>query len=167
MLVVGLRPITTNTFWIAAVTTIGLMVGAGLLSILQRLLKSPGGDRENFAEIASLSLPLRIFLVLIAGIVEEILYRGIGIGVGAEVLGNGVLAGIISTLAFVLAHFRWRPAHLLQVAVAGAVLSSAYLMTRNLWACIIAHLLVDGIGFVLVPSMIARRRNAVQVPENQ
>jgi membrane protease YdiL (CAAX protease family) len=154
---IGLGPITPRTFWIAATTTIGLMLGAGLLSVLQRFLKLPVGDRENFSEIADTSLSFRTFLVLTAGVVEEFMFRGVGIGVGAEVFGNGVLAAVLSTFAFVLAHFRWRLAHLLQVAMAGAVLSLTYLMTGDLWACIMAHLLVDGIGFLLVPALIARR----------
>lgn len=164
--VIGLGPITLRTIWIAATTTIGLMLGAGLLSVLQRILKLPVGDQENFSEIAATSLIFRIFLVLTAGVIEEFMFRGVGIGVGAEVFGNGVLAAVVSTSAFVLAHFRWRLAHLLQVAMAGAVLSLAFLMTGDLWACIIAHLLVDGIGFLLVPALIARRKAGGQFPES-
>ena len=163
---IGLGPITPRTIWIAAVTTIGLMLAAGLLSILQRILKLPVGDRENFSEVAAMSLFFRTFLVLTAGVIEEFMFRGVGIGVGAEVFGNGVLAAVLSTFAFVLAHFRWRLVHLLQVAMAGAVLSLAYLMTEDLWACIIAHLLVDGIGFLLMPALIARRKTVGRVPES-
>lgn len=161
---IGLGPITPRTILIAAATTIGLMLGAGLLLVLQRFLKLPVGDRENFSEIAATSLLFRTFLVLTAGATEEFMFRGVGIGVGAEVFGNGVLAAVLSTFAFVLAHFSWRLSHLLQVAMAGAVLSLAYLMTGDLWACIIAHLLVDGVGFMLVPALIARRKAVGRVP---
>jgi membrane protease YdiL (CAAX protease family) len=50
--------------------------------------------------------------------------------------------------------------------MAGAVLSLTYLMTGDLWACIMAHLLVDGIGFLLVPALIARRRKVGRLPES-
>ncbi|QUL37451.1 CPBP family intramembrane glutamic endopeptidase [Erythrobacter sp. JK5] len=165
-LAIGLRPITLSTLLFAAGTTICLIVAAGLLSVFQRLLKLPLGDRENFAEIATTSLSFRIFIVLTAGVMEELLYRGVGIGVGAEVFGNSISAAALSTTAFVLAHFRWRKAHLLQVAMAGTVLSLTFLMTGDLWSCIFAHLLVDGIGFLLMPVLVARRKAFRRKPES-
>lgn len=156
--VLGLKPLTLSTLWLAAGTSIALMAGTGVIAVIHRLLKIPLGDRQNFEAIAGKPLNLRIFVVLTAGVIEELLYRGIGIGLGAEVLGNPALAASLATAFFVFAHFRWRTAHLLQVLAAGAILSSAFVMTGNLWACMLAHLLVDGIGFLLMPALIARKK---------
>ena len=154
---VGLLSITDATVGVAALLIVCLFAAAGLLSVVQRLLGLPLGDHATFVEITSTPIPLRIFVVLTAGIVEEFLYRGIGIGVGMAVLGNSALAGFVSTFAFVAAHFRWRTSHLIQVALGGAILSVGFVLSRDLWACIIAHTTVDAIGFLLMPALLARR----------
>lgn len=123
------------------------MAAAALLSAIQRLRGLPIGDHSAYTEIIGTPLPFRMFLVLTAGIAEEVLYRG----------GSSALAAFVSTCAFVAAHFRWRTSHLVQVAAAGTILSVTYVAGSDLWAWIIAHTMVDAIGFILVLILLAER----------
>lgn len=135
-----------------------LMLTGGALTFVQRALGLPIGDKAAFDQIADKPASLRTFVVLTAGIIEELLYRGVGIGIGSVVLNSATAAVVVSVSAFVAAHFRWRPAHLIQVATAALVLSAIFLLTaHDLWACIFAHLLVDAVGFLIVPFVIEAR----------
>lgn len=99
----------------------------------------------------------RCFLVATAAVTEEVLYRAYAIGVGAVVLGSLWLACVVSVIAFTLAHFRWGLAHLLSVFVSAVVLTVLFVTTHNVWVCILAHAVVDGVGFLAMPAASARR----------
>lgn len=152
----GLVSITARSLVIALAIVFALAAGSAVVLFVQRRLGLPLGDKATYTRIAEAPLSLRAFAVLTAGVVEELLYRGIGIGVGDLLIGDAALAAVLSVIAFTAAHFRWQVAHLVQVAVAGAILSAAFLLTRDLWACVIAHLLVDALGFIVVPALRKR-----------
>jgi membrane protease YdiL (CAAX protease family) len=157
--IVGLSNPTVRSLEWGFAGAVGLIAVTGVTTLIQRALKLPIGDRDTFERIAALPLPRRVFLVLTASVIEEVLYRGVGIGVGTSIFGWIVPAAIISLAAFVSAHFRWRSAHLVQVMAAGAVLVELYIVTAgDLWSCIIAHLIVDGVGFILMPAILHSRR---------
>lgn len=154
----GLSVPTWSTLGWGIAAAVCLMVTGGLLTFVQRALGLPVGDKAAFDQIAATSLPLRGFVVLTAGFVEELLYRGVGIGIGTFVLNSATAAALISTIAFVAAHFRWRQAHLIQVAAASAILSVLFLLTHDLWACVLAHLVVDAMGFLIVPLVVRAKK---------
>jgi len=118
------------------------------------------GSPEQFRQLQNiLALPFghRCFLVVTAAVVEEVLYRGYAIGVGQHLLGSVWLACVVSVAAFTLAHLRWGLAHLLPVFISALVLTLLFAFTQSLWACIIAHAIVDAVGFLVVPVIMARR----------
>ena len=96
-----------------------------------------------------------------AAVTEEVLYRGFAIGVGAQILGNLTAAVGISLAAFVGAHFRWGLLHMASVLWAAVVLTALFLVTRDLWACIAAHGVIDLIGLVVAPAMLERRNSGL------
>jgi membrane protease YdiL (CAAX protease family) len=146
----GLAMPTQHTATAVGAGLVALLACGSLVALLQHVLGLPFGDREGFNRIAVRSWPLRLLVVVTAAVVEEVLYRGVGVGFGSQVVGGATVAAAISTLVFTAAHFRWSPAHLLQVFVAGTVLSGLYVVTGDLVACIAVHLIAD-LPILLVP----------------
>ena len=159
----GLANPTSSTFLDALVATIAILAVWPLVQRAQRWL---GGtlveQTEQFGKIAKLSVAYRVFLVLTAGVVEEILYRGFAIGFGARVLGGVWTAFAASLGVFTLAHFRWGVSHLLSVFWAGGALSLLFVVSNDLYACIVTHVLVDAVGLLLAPIAMARRADAAR-----
>lgn len=156
---IGLAEPTGRSLLWGVIGAAGLMVAASLLAVVQRAAKLPMGDNDAFQRITTLPTPHRAFVVLTAAVVEETLFRGVALGVGSQLFGGMGAAVAVSVGAFTLAHLRWSTLHLAQVAVAGAGFCALFLLTDgDLWACIIAHLIVDGIGFLAVPALLRRRR---------
>jgi membrane protease YdiL (CAAX protease family) len=107
--------------------------------------------------LAAVSLPLRIALVLTAGIAEEFIYRGFAIEELGEVLGSRWAAALASWVCFTIAHggrYGFSPALLLPGA-AGAMLTILYLWRHNLLACMLMHIIIDGVGIIVVPALMA------------
>ncbi len=93
-------------------------------------------------------LPLWVFVVIVlrAGIVEELFYRGYAIE-RLRALGAGRFASAaIPLLLFALGHFAGAWVDVLQPLVLGGILTAFYLWRRDLVANIIAHTLVDLVG---------------------
>jgi len=84
---------------------------------------------------------------------EEISYRGYLLNRAAD-LGNKSraaywIAVLFSAVLFGYGHYYKGPAGILDSGMAGVVLGAAYLLSgRNLWACILAHGLIDTVGVV-------------------
>lgn len=135
-----------------------MVLAAGLVATVQRAVGLPVGDREGFARISCLPLEKRAFIVITAAVPEEIIYRGCAIALGSAVFGSLWVAAALSVVAFTLAHFRWHASHLLAVFVTGTIMTALFLGTRDLWACMLAHFLVDAIGFLIVPALLKRRK---------
>ncbi|MBY0566547.1 MAG: CPBP family intramembrane metalloprotease [Hyphomonadaceae bacterium] len=155
----GADQLSADTLYWGLGGALAVLAASGLAIGLQRILKLPVGDRENFAEIAARPWPLRLFLVTTAAGVEELLYRGVGIGVGAALTGDTHLASALSLAAFTAAHLRWKWSHLPTVAAAGAVLTALFLVSGDLWACVLAHFVVDALGLLLAPAIMKARRS--------
>lgn len=123
-----------------------------------------GGTAHNAEALASLSaapLPLRLFLLATAGVAEEVIFRAVGIGALIAAGVSPAAAVAVSLAVFVLVHrSSWGAVHLLFVAVAGGLLTAAFLL-GGLWAAIVAHLVVDAPMFLAGQAM-ARRGPPVQ-----
>lgn len=86
---------------------------------------------------------------------EEIGYRGYLVNRAADATGRSKVAYWISVVAvavlFGYGHFYKGPAGIIDSGMAGLILGAAYLLSgRNLWACILAHGLIDTVGVVAV-----------------
>lgn len=107
-----------------------------------------------------LDLPFnhRCLVVVTAAVTEEVLYRGYAIGVGQLLLGSIWLACLLSVAVFTLAHFRWGFAHLVPVLLCTLAITILFVVTQNLFACIIVHAILDGVGVLVMPAIMARRQ---------
>lgn len=142
---------------------LGLMFGVlGILSVPLYILvaRRLGGTAHNAEALATLSaapLPQRLFLLATAAGAEEVIFRAVGIG-GLMAAGVPLAAAVAVPLAvFVLLHrSSWGAVHLLFVAVAGGLMTAAFLL-GGLWAAVLAHLIVDAPMFLAGKAMVRRR----------
>ena len=86
---------------------------------------------------------------------EEIGYRGYLLNRGADAGGRSKLAYWVAVAAasvlFGYGHFYKGPAGIIDSGMAGLILGAAYMLSgRNLWACILAHGLIDTVGVIAV-----------------
>ena len=132
------------------------------LYVQQRRGKQSERLKARYQALVGQPFGYRCFIVVTAAVTEEVLYRAYAIGVGAVVLGSLWLACVVSVIAFTLAHFRWGLAHLLSVFIAAAVLTALFAITRNVWVCILAHAVVNGVSFLAMPAASARRAARLQ-----
>ncbi len=138
-----------------------ILVAMALTSAALRAFGLPFGDKAGFDQILGLSFGYRLFIVITAAVQEEVLYRGGALTFGVDAFGSPYVAAMVAVAAFTLAHFRWRAAHLINVAISGTLLTALYLRTGDLFACMIAHFLVDAGGFLIAPALMRRRHKAV------
>jgi membrane protease YdiL (CAAX protease family) len=150
----GLSPLSWRAAAIAIGATAFLFVSWPLVQYVQ---KACGGDlieqSETFTNIANISFSYRLFLIVTAAVTEELLYRGYAIGIGQHLLGSVWLSTALSIIVFTLAHVRWGLSHLFTVFWGSLIFSCIFIYTQSLWACIIAHVCIDAVGFLLVPAI--------------
>ena len=105
---------------------------------------------------SSLALLPRWFLILDIIIVaagEEWLYRAYAIERLQALVGRPWLAGLLSLAAFGLAHLPlWGPGVALTTLVSGGIFTALYLWRRDITALILAHVITDLYGLVMVPT---------------
>ncbi|WP_193103765.1 CPBP family intramembrane glutamic endopeptidase [Brachybacterium sp. FME24] len=126
----------------AAELGLGLAIGAALISLSVGLIALLGGYRvTGFAESPQLLVPLAIGIG--AGVIEEVLFRGILLRVLEAWMGSWAALAITSVL-FGLVHLTNDGASILTalglVIEAGVLLGAAYLLTRRLWLAIGIHI---------------------------
>ena len=115
--------------------------------VIASLTHFKGG--ELGAALFKLPLWLVILVVVRAGLVEELFYRGYAIE-RLQLLGlNRYLAGAIPLLIFGFAHVTNGWANVAIALALGVILTAFYLWRRDLVANIIGHFLVDFISIVL------------------
>lgn len=91
----------------------------------------------------------------LAAFAEETVYRGYLTNRVGEIFGSSknawIVAAILVTLLFGLAHFPQGPTGIIENVIDGAILAALYFVTgRNLWAPIIAHGIQDTVDVVLI-----------------
>ena len=152
----GVRSVSIETLVLGVVTAVGTLVLFAVIGFIQRAMGLPNADIAMFARVTALAPLHKLFLVVTAGVTEEILYRGYAIGQGQVLFGSVWVAASLSLLVFTLAHLNWRASHLISVAVAGGAVTVLFVLSRDLNACILAHTLVDGVAVALMPGYLRR-----------
>jgi len=105
-------------------------------------------DESTIRELGGKPLWILALLALRAGVVEELLYRGLIIARGEEILGSASWPFAVSVAVFTVAHaFHWGLAHLLLVAMAGTILGLVFLWRRDLATNMVAHFVADMVMF--------------------
>jgi len=132
----------------------GLAIVVCTLIVLQvwSILASPEKRASLLDEFGSVSFlmphtpeELRAFYAVsvTAGICEEVIYRGFMI---AYLMAFGMpfwAAGLVSSVAFGLAHAYQGPTGILKTAAVGGTMALLYGLTGSLWAPIVAHAVMD------------------------
>ena len=140
---IGRTTIKSSLGWGAIIAVVCLVLAA----VIVALTHYSGG--ESGAALAKLPLWLVTVIVLRAGVLEELFYRGYAIE-RLEALGlNRFWAGTIPLFIFGVAHWTGGWANIVIALVLGAVLTLFYLWRRDLVANMIGHFAVDFIGNVL------------------
>ncbi len=92
----------------------------------------------------------RLLMVLRAAVVEEILFRGYMIERVRQLTGNTLLAITVSVATFTYAHLSgWGLVQLIPVFGSGVIFALLYVWKRDRPCNMIAHLITDGLGFLL------------------
>ena len=130
------------------------------------ILRVPGwlgqpGFKKTLANLQRLPVWYLLLAVLVAGTVEELLYRGFAIDRLAQLVGSDWLAVALVSALFGLAHvpsWGWAPA--LTTMFSGIVLAVFYLWHRDIVANILAHIVIDFVGIVL-PALLSKTKRTV------
>src|SRR5277367_590103 len=139
---------TTPVFGIAAAIVTVVLSGITAQAVYGALHQTSRASAEAAALIHG-SVVYALFVALRAGAVEELLYRGIAIEQIAAFIGSRWMAAVLAGALFIAAHalvFDWP--QLIPIAMATLVMTLLYLWRRDLWANMLAHVLVDAIGLV-------------------
>jgi membrane protease YdiL (CAAX protease family) len=152
---IGLRWPSWRSLLLGLLGFVVLSITYGLGTLLQATLHLPGTER-GLAQLLVLPVWLRVLLVVRAGVVEEILYRGYAIERIAWLSGSRWVGALVPLVVFSLAHVPfWGAAHLLVVLPAAVVLTCLYLWKRDLTVNMTAHFLADCVGILVVPLLSA------------
>ncbi|MDE3259262.1 MAG: CPBP family intramembrane metalloprotease [Gemmatimonadota bacterium] len=153
---VGIVPLTAESIGVGLVAGILISFIFPLMQVILekfRLADYGYGPAQIFAQ----PFWSRVEMVLQAGIIEEMLYRSFAIERVSELTGSLWVGALIPLVFFTLAHVRlWGSGHLITVLVVGSLFTLLYVWHRDVVMCMIAHIVVDGIGFLVVP-LIAQR----------
>lgn len=157
---IGVKPLGWSDFIGAALVVIASFVGAIGFQLMQRKLgiKNPEGAKLQ-QRVYSLSTPYRFFVVVTAAVVEEILFRGYAIGIGQYVWGSLEVAFAVSLFVFVVVHFSHGVIQLVTVCWIAFFMSLLFVLTNSLFACILAHFVIDAAGVLLTPWLASRQRS--------
>ncbi len=123
---------------------------AGILGIfhLVGISYGEGGESKRYENI---SLGVLTIVMIRAGVIEEICYRGFIIERLEKYTGNRLIYLYFPALLFGLVHYRQGIPGIIIATAAGLLLAFFYVRKRDLKANIIAHFLIDFIPNVLVP----------------
>jgi CAAX protease family protein len=111
------------------------------------------GFGEGVETFLALPLWFRIVAVTTAGIVEETLFHGYALTRLGALLGSYWWAAAIVVPTFALLHWpTWGPGPVLTFVIGGVVLTAIFILTRDLLAMIIAHVIADAMGLIIAPT---------------
>jgi membrane protease YdiL (CAAX protease family) len=151
------RPLSSIGFRKPGVADILLAIATGALIVamlaVMYLVVLPAlhwNETQQLQTLTTLPLWLRCLSVIRAAVSEELLFRGYALERTWQLTGSRAVAGVFTWSVFTLDHLSyWGWHHLLIAGLAGAALTVFYLWRRNLWASMLAHFIVDAVGFLL------------------
>jgi membrane protease YdiL (CAAX protease family) len=154
---VGLqRPALGNTAIWVMITFVGVALAIAVAFGFIKLFGLPVGSVDSKAYDA---LPTWLLLVVIirAGFVEELFYRGYAIERLQSLTGSLIFAAGIPLVIFAVSHYRQGQAGIIIAMLTGAVLTGVYVYKRNLWITITVHFLGDFIPNILLPLFASKQ----------
>jgi membrane protease YdiL (CAAX protease family) len=115
-----------------------------------------GTTATGVKQLAAVPIGWRAFIVLTAGITEEILFRGYPIERLNMLTGRLGLSAALAYLIFVMVHIPlWGLGGAIQIGLWSIVVTGLYVWRRRLVSCMVMHILNDGFAFIIVPLLFA------------
>jgi membrane protease YdiL (CAAX protease family) len=140
---IGTAKVSKSILWGLLIAFVCIVVAM----VLVKLTGYTGGEGGKFMQ--SLPLWFSTLIVIRAGVVEELCYRGYAIE-RLHALGFPRWVGaIVPLIIFGVAHWTGGWANILIALALGGVLAAFYLWRRDLVANMIGHFLVDFVGNIL------------------
>lgn len=142
------RPTAATFGW--GVATAVLLIASVMLTFA--VIAPALGLHQNMKQtgvIVEVPFWLLLLTPVVAGVTEEIVYRGYAIERITLVTGSRAAGAVLAGAAFFLAHWSWGPTQLILVGFATVILTALYLWRRDLGMTITAHILADLVGFLL------------------
>jgi uncharacterized protein len=133
---------------------IGAIIGFAALALCLFVFSKVGikfGEGVESQRYKDVSLWAISFMVLRAGIVEELCYRGYIIERLEKMTGSWVVYFLVPLIFFAIFHYRQGLGGIIISFVAGAILAVLYIKRRDLKANMITHFLVDFVPNVVIP----------------
>ncbi|MES2165035.1 MAG: type II CAAX endopeptidase family protein [Pseudomonadota bacterium] len=121
---------------------VGLLIGAGLVLSSFAVLAALGAYRFGGVNALSFAMLLPLAELVLVGMAEEMMFRGVIFGVIERSLGSKP-AVVISALLFSLGHLPNEGVSVLAIvslAAYGVLQAALYMKTRRLWICIGTHI---------------------------
>jgi uncharacterized protein len=147
---IGLRRFSLASLLYAIAGAVA-MAGAGVLSaqLIYGVLHQPQHAEAQAAALVNGSAVYALCISVRAGVIEEIFFRGLAIEQLTVLTGSRWLSAFLATAVFVVIHaLHFDLIQLIPIAAVSIVLVALYLWRRDLWANILAHILVDGVGLM-------------------
>lgn len=129
--------------------------------VLLRLPRWAGlaGFEGQLNALARLPVWYLALAVLIGGATEELLYRGVGLGVLVPAGVSPIIAATLVVITFAVAHIPlWGLGPALTTGISGAALTLFFLWHGDLLANALAHVVTDFVGIVLGPLVALTRK---------
>lgn len=149
---IGLRrlPLRQGLLWVV----LGLLGCAVATALGLLIIQATGLPFGHSAPAVKPPLWVVCLVVVRAGVVEEIGFRGYAIERLEALTGNRWLAVALPLVIFAAFHSTQGPGGMLLALLLGGVLSALYLRKRNLWVNMSVHFLVDFIPNVLLAGLL-------------
>lgn len=147
-----------RTLGLGLLATVGCLVIMILLNGILASFTEAEPDLGRFQDMKDNPLMLGVGLVsawFIAAIPEEMINRGFILTRLSKAFGGShtawILCSFFSSMVFGLGHYYQGPIGVLMTGLVGFLFCLVFLgVKRNLWVCIIAHGLIDTLGFTLI-----------------
>ena len=159
--VLGLVPIAPGVLvvWAVGMTTAGVALVAGSLAVGRRLGRPESTAVAELMPRTARERAAFTGLSLVAGLGEELAYRGYLVAVLAPLVGpwGAVVAGAVP---FSVLHGYQGFAGIVRTGLLGLLLGASLVVTGSLWPAVVAHAAVDVVlGAVLGEWLLARDRD--------
>ena len=148
---IGLIRVVLLSIVVFALALVGFFVGSTIMANITGIPEQADMSGYNYLEgnLPMLALALTgVYIVSSFG--EEVIYRGFLINrieeLGSKIRLSTLLAVLVSSVIFGLAHFEWGLVGIVQTGFMGLALALTYIfLKRNLWLLILAHAYMDTI----------------------
>jgi uncharacterized protein len=134
-----------SILWALILVVVGFALLLGCVELC-KLLGWKFGESTSFNKLSPFTIT---FIVLRAGIAEEVFMRGYLLERLTTITGKKWMAFLISTIPFGLMHYSQGYAGIMIATVIGAMFAIFYFWKKDLKANIIAHFLIDFIPNIL------------------